>query len=86
MKRNIVTRSGAHYTIAPDGKVIRARCGPDIQHTYLNRQHTEGYLITNFDDIRKGASFMWYAVEGDMAEVILTSAVVGLYPSLTKVR
>ncbi len=78
MSKNIVTKSGAKYTVTTDDTVTRERGGPDIERTHLGRQYTEGFLITNYNLVREGASFMWYAVVNDYADIIKTSTIVSV--------
>ncbi len=82
MSKNIVTKSGAKYTVTSDGAVTRERGETNIEHTHLGRQYTEGFLITNYNLVSEGASFMWYAFEDDAADVIRTSAIVSVEETL----
>ena len=78
MRKNIVTKSGAKYTVTTDGTVTRERGETNINHTHLNRQYSEGFLITNYNLVSEGASFMWYAVVNDYADTIKTSTIVSV--------
>ena len=78
MSKNIVTESGAKYSVTTDGAVTRERGEHDIQHTHLERQYSEGYLITDYNLVSEGASFMWYAFVGDVADLIKTSTIVSV--------
>ena len=78
MSKNIVTKSGAKYSVTPNGRVIRERGEHDIQHTRRGRQYTEGFLITSYNLISEDVSFMWYAIEGKFADIIKTSTIVSV--------
>ncbi len=78
MSKNIVTESGAKYSVTTDGAVTRERGETNISNTHANRQYTKGYLITDYDSIREDVSFMWYGVEGDVADIIKTSTIVSV--------
>jgi len=78
VRKNIVTASGAKYSVTPNGRVTRERGETNINHTHLNRQYSEGYLITDYNLVSEGASFMWYAFVGDVADLIKTSTIVSV--------
>ena len=83
MRKNIVTKTGAKYSVTTDGTVTRERGGTDIIFTTDGYQYTNGHLVDDYDDVVKGVAFLWYGVVNNKAaELIQTSVVVSVEEQL----